>query len=217
MLKSWLREHDEVPHSYHRDIVKAIIIGTLLGASFIFGFYLRGFDADREKALWKSLVFTPEPEICALCENGRGASYHAPVLVNLSTGEVGELQVYDPDPRHRNELAEIQSTGTFSFISVAGLIGYRDTCEHSSNVTLPEEKEPIVPAYFCHDCRTILADTATEGYILADLYNPSKIATYAIEENTTYTIRDYSVSISSQDKSGKFSIHVTGLLFMKEG
>lgn len=202
--------------SFWWDIVKAMIIGTLLGLSFIFGFYLRGYDADREKALWKSLVCTPEPEICVLCENGRCVSYHAPVLVNLSTGEVGELQVYDPDPRHRNELAEVQSTGTFSFISVAGLIGYRDTCDHSCNVTLPKERETITPAYFCHDCRTILADTATEGYILADLHKPGEIVTYAIEDNTTYTIRDYTVSISSEDKPDEFSIRVIGLLFKNE-
>lgn len=211
MLKNWLREHNHASHIYRQDIVKAMIIGTLLGASFIFGFYLRGFHANYEKALWTLLVFAPELEICALCENGRGISYHTPVLVNLSTGEVGELQVYDPDPRHCNELAEVQSTGTFSFIYVAGLIGYRDTCDHSSNVTLPKEKEPITPSYFCHDCRTILTGTANEGYILADLYNPGEIVTYAIENNTTYTIRDYDISISSRDKSNELSIRVIGL------
>lgn len=217
MLKKWLRKHNEASHSYRWDIVEAVIISTLFAASFVFGFFLRGVNADHDIALWKSLVFTPEPEICALCRNGSGISYHAPVLVDLSTGEVGELQVYDIDLQHRNEFAEEQSTGTFSLINVAGLTGYRDTGEHSSNVTLPENKEPVVSAHFCRDCRAALASTATEGYILADLYNPCEIATYAIEENTVYMIRDYTVFISSQDKSGNFSIHVTGSLSMKEG
>lgn len=212
-MKNLLREHNEVSHSFWWDIVKGMIVGTLFVAFFIFGFYLRGFDADHDEALWKSLVFAPEPEVCALCENGRGLSYHAPVLVNLSTGEVGELRVYDPDPRYHNRLAEEQSTGTFSFIYVAGLTGYRDTCDHSSNVTLPKEREPIGPAYFCHNCRAILAGTATEGYILADLYNPGEIVTYAIEDSTTYTIRDYDVFISRRDKSDELSIRVVGLLF----
>lgn len=217
MLKTWLREHDATSRSLCRDIIEAMMIGTLFAAFFIFGFFLRGVTADHDLALWKSLVIAPEPETCAICGNGSGIPYHAPVLVNLATGEAGELQVYDPDPLHRGELAAEQSTGTFSFISVAGLIGYRDTCEPGSNVTLPENREAIVPSHFCHDCRTILTGAATEGYILADLYNLNQITVYAIEDNTAYTIRDYAVSISSQDESGNLSVHVTGLLSMKEG
>ena len=74
--------------------------------------FLRGIAAERSIA--NSLANSPEPEICALCGNGSGTSYHAPVLVNLSTGEIGELRVYNPDPHHRNEIAKEQSTGTFS-------------------------------------------------------------------------------------------------------
>lgn len=213
MLKLQLRKHDKVFRSYLWSIIAAMAIGILLGASFALGFHLRGISAERDLVLWKSLIFAPEPEICALCGNGNGFSYHAPVLVNLSTGEVGELRVYDPDPLNRAELAEEQSTGTFSFLHVAGLTGYRDTSLHSSYVTLPQEKAPIVPSHFCFDCRTLLSGTATEGFILADLYNLGSIVTYGIEENKTYTVRDYAISISSQDKLDNLSIHIAGLLF----
>ena len=166
-----------------------------------------------------SLANTPEPEVCALCGNGNGMSYHAPVVVNLSTGEMGEMRVYDPDPQHPSEIAKKQSTGTFSFLSIPGLSGYRDTCSHSSHVTLPKKKEwmSIAPSYFCCDCRTLLAETASTGYVLADLHDLDRIMIYAIKNGAEYTIRDYTVSISTQDEIKCLSIDVNGLLFLENG
>ena len=214
-----MRKHIGKRHNYYQNIAKLIEISISLAAFFALGVFLRGIIADRDMALWKSIVLTPEPEVCALCGSGSGISYHAPVVVNLSTGESGELRVYDPDPYRRNEIAEEQSTGTFSFLDVAGIMGYRDTCGHSSHVTLPKDREwtQIDPALFCHDCRALLTDTATEGYVLADLYNLSDITTYAIKNGAKYTIRDYDISISTQEEPSGLSINVTGLLSANEG
>ena len=214
-MKAAIKEYGEKLYKYRRDIVETMGIGILLTASFLFGVFLRGIVADRDMALWKSFVLTPESEICALC--GSGIPYHAPVLLNLSTGEAGEIRVYDPDPRHRYELAEEQSTGTFSLLHIAGAAGYRDTSNHTCCVTLPEKESPIDPALFCRDCRALLADTATEGYILADLYNLRDMKVYAIKDNVKYTIRDYDISISTRTETGGLSINVTGLLFTSEG
>ena len=214
-----MKDRIETAYKFCLKIVKPIGISISLAAFFVLGVFLRGIIADRDMALWKSIVLTPEPEVCALCGSGSGISYHAPVVVNLSTGESGELRVYDPDPYRRNEIAEKQSTGTFSFLYVAGIMGYRDTCDHSSHVTLPKDREwtRIYPALFCHDCRALLADTATEGYVLADLYDLSDITTYSIKDGAKYTIRDYDISISAQEEPDGLSIHVTGLLTAKEG
>ena len=214
-MKAAIKEYGEKLYKYRRDIVETMGIGILLTASFLFGVFLRGIVADRDVALWKSFVLTPESEICALC--GSGIPYHAPVLLSLSTGEAGEIRVYDPDPRHRYELAEEQSTGTFSLLHIAGAAGYRDTSNHTCCVTLPEKESPIDPAVFCRDCRALLADTATEGYILADLYNLRDMKVYAIKDNVKYTIRDYDISISVQEEPRGLSIYVTGLLTAKEG
>ena len=215
MLKTRLKKCSIMTPKYHWSIVETMVIIILLTAFFLFGVFLRGIVADREMSLWKSFVLTPEPEICALC--GSGIPYHAPVLVNLSTGEAGEIRVYDPDPRHRYELAEEQSTGTFSLLHIAGAAGYRDTSNHTCCVTLPEKESSIDPAFFCRDCRALLADTATEGYILADLYNLRDMKVYAIKDNIKYTIRDYDISISTRKETGGLSINVTGLLFTSEG
>lgn len=214
-MKAAIKEYREKLHKYRRDIVKTMGIIILLTAFFAFGVFLRGIVADRDMALWKSLVLTPEPEICVLC--GGAIPYHAPVLVNLSTGEAGEMRVYDPDSQHRYELAEKQSTGTFSYLHIAGLTGCRDTCDHTCCVTLPETEAPIAPTLFCRDCRALLADTATKGYVLVDLYNLSDITAYAIKDGAKYTIRDYDISISAQEEPSGLSIYVAGLLPINEG
>lgn len=207
-----MKEYGKKHHNCCHEIAKTIGIGILLAVFFALGAFLRSIAAERDMALWKSLVLAPEPESCALC--GGGIPYHAPVLVDLSTGETGELRVYDPDPQCCYELAEEQSTGTFSFLAVAGLTGYRDTCDHTCRVTLPKTANSVDPALFCRSCRALLADTATEGYILADLYDVREIRAYAVKDGTKYTIRDYAVS--TQEETGGLSINVTGLLFTRE-
>lgn len=210
-----MKDRIETAYKSCLKIAKPIGISISLVAFFALGVFLRSIIADRDMTLWKSLVLTPEPEICVLC--GGGIPYHAPVLVNLSTGEAGEMRVYDPDSQHRYELAEKQSTGTFSYLHIAGLTGCRDTCDHTCCVTLPETEAPIEPTLFCRDCRALLADTATKEYVLVDLYNLSDIAVYAIKDGAKYTIRDYDISISAQEEPGGLSIHVTGLLPISEG
>lgn len=212
-MEMQIKKYGNIIYGYRKHIIVIIgitIVYVLLLACCIF---LRDIAADRDIA--NALANAPEPEICALCGNGNGVSYHAPVVVNLSTGETSELRVYDPDPYKRNELAEEQSTGTFSFLNIAGIMGYRDTCDHSSHVILPKKREwtRIDPSHFCHGCRTLLADTATAGYILADLYDLDRIMTYVIEDGAEYTIRDYAVSISTNNELKGLSVDVTGLLF----
>ena len=42
-----------------------------------------------------TILPAPNPKRCAICDS---IPYHAPALVNLATGEVGELSVYEPIP-----------------------------------------------------------------------------------------------------------------------
>lgn len=212
-MKTQTKEYCKMLYENHKISIVILGIVIVFVPYYVCCMILHGIVTDRSIA--NALVNTPEPEICALCGNGNGISYHAPVVVNLSTGESGELRVYDLDPYRRNELAKEQSTGTFSFLNVAGIMGYRDTCDHTSHVILPKEKEweLIDSSYFCRSCRTLLAETATAGYLLVDLYDPDRIMAYAIEDGAEYTIRDYTVSISTQDELNGLSIDVTGLLF----
>lgn len=38
-----------------------------------------------------------QPDVCALCGSGARERYHAPVILNLSTGLKNEMRVYDTD------------------------------------------------------------------------------------------------------------------------
>lgn len=195
-------------YKHRRNILDAVVIAILMIGSLKLGFLLGG----RDTALWKSIVTAPVPETCALCGNGNGTRYHAPCLVNLSSGEVGELRVYDSHPDLPGNLAPIQQTGTFSFLRCAGIIGYRDTSMHMSHATLPKETAPIDPSHFCHSCRALLAESTTKGYILMDLYNLNHIQAYPIVSGQQYAIRDYTVSITQEEPSTGPSITVQGHL-----
>ena len=184
---------------------------VLLVISCALGYGVAQGKANEETNFWKEAVIAKIPECCAVCENGEGRPYHAPVLVNLSTGEVGEMRIYDPDlPRSDFNIATIQHTGTFSFVHYAGLIGRKDTCSHTSSVEIPAELEPLCMEHFCRDCRAILAQTATEGFVLLDLFGLEDIKAYAVVEGAEYTIRDYAVKVYWNEEVNGLTLEVLG-------
>ncbi len=91
-----------------------VILLTAAMISSFSAFVVTMFDA----AFWKIVATTPEPECCSVCEEGNGNRYQAPVLVNLSTGTMRELEIYDRDPRRPWEVAEEQrwDDWVFTFI-----------------------------------------------------------------------------------------------------
>ncbi len=189
-----------------------------LGMAFGLGWHLgaNGTDKKAYAAVWEAISTISEPEQCALCGNGEGMRYHAPCLVDLSTGEVGELTVYTPHRRLVGEIApeEAQQTGTFNFFSCASLHGVRDTCNHTCQMTIPlEEMGMMNPGCFCRKCRELLAGAGIEGYILVDLYDIDHIKAYPVREGEVYTIRDYVVDVTCDHKNKEFDVDVRGLLY----
>ena len=179
----------------------------------VFCFQLGVLYGSRSTSFWRSVAAAPEPERCALCGGGDETRYHAPALVDLATGAVGELQVYDPDPQRPGELAGVQRTGTFSLGMCAGIVTRRDTSTQTCRADLPRKTAPMDPAHFCRRCRALLAETATEGYLLADLYDLEYIQVYPIAPGQDYIIRDYTVSVTQETKAGGPTLTVRGRLF----
>lgn len=188
-MKTWLTK-------YERQFLALVIA---VGVAFTFGWYAGHNATDRNAyaALWEAIVDLPDPEQCALCSEG--VPYHAPCLVNLSTGQMGELTVYTHHPFLQGEIApmEKQQTGTFRFLPCAGLTAVQDTC-YSCQVILPKEKELMNPALFCKACRQLLAGGGLEGYVIVDLYDLNHIRIYPVREGGCEVIRDYRVSVSSK-------------------
>ena len=175
----------------------------------------------REKAVLLSLLaaacllavplprVVPEPETCALCG---GFRCHAPCLVRLDTGEVGELRVYDPDTFHRWEISAVQQTGTLSLERCAGAPAVRDTCAHTCTAELTEKPGRLAREYFCGDCRALLAGTADRGYVLADLYDLEDIRIYPLYDGAEYSIRDYQVTVGREDGGDTLWVEAAGRL-----
>ena len=183
---------------------------SVILAVFTLGWHA-GTNATNRKAyaaLWEAIVDLPDPERCALC--GEGRRYQAPCLMNLSTGQMGEMRVYAYGPTEQGKLdpREAQFSGTFHFQSCAGLTAIRDTDFHTCQVFLPEERKLMDPAHFCKGCRLLLAGAGLEGYVILDLYDQDNVQAYPLRYEI---IRDYRVSVSSR-KDGGPEVCVTGLL-----
>ena len=157
-------------------------------------------------------ISAPEPDRCSLCDY---IPSHAPCLVNLNTGEVGEIALYEPHHTLVGEIAEEQRGGYFSFMSVAGLRGYLDACVPEAHITVPNEVEKYEEKYFCSSCRKLLKEYSHCGFVLADLRNPETPTVYPVEAGTEFEVRCYTVVITETDK-GELDISVVGSIPTEE-
>lgn len=186
-------------------VLMVLLAGILLG-QFVFGRELDGNDVSAEQSAL-SRVST----VCAICGNGDGIEYRAPVLVNLSTGEVGELRVYETtQPSKKPSISPVQKVGTFHFSKCAGLTGSVETYSHMHTIKIPEKSEGIVMEHFCGACRVVLASAATRGYALLDLRDLKNVRAYPLEEGAYYKIREYDVSIFRGQDDSEITVRVEG-------
>ena len=132
----------------------------------------------------------PEPERCAICDS---IPFHAPALVNLATGEVGELTVYVPHPFKVAELNPYQQGGTFSFIYAAGVNGYSDTANWETHITIPTNENEYEEKHFCKSCRERIAGHTENGFLLLDLRTPESFDILSLDSEEIQTVRCYEV------------------------
>lgn len=154
-----------------------------------------------------AILPAPEPERCAICDS---IPMHAPALVNLATGEVGELEVYDPHPFKVAELDEFQQGGMFRFIYAAGLNGYSDTANWETHITMPINENEYEETFFCKYCRNMISNHTENGYLLLDLREPKNFSIISLSSDEVQTIRCYEISIVQLE--GKLEIVVHGNL-----
>ena len=146
-----------------------------------------------------TILPAPNPKRCAICES---IPYHAPALVNLATGEVGELTVYEPHPFKVAELNPYQQGGTFRFIYAAGLNGYSDTANWETHITIPTNENEYEEKHFCKACRERISGHTENGFLLLDLRSPESFSILSLESDVIQTVRCYEV----QTKQGRDEI-----------
>ena len=137
-----------------------------------------------------TILPAPNPKRCAICDS---IPYHAPALVNLATGEVGELAVYEPHPFKVAELNEYQQGGTFSFIYVAGINGYSDTANWETHITIPTNENEYEEKFFCKACRERIAGHTDKGFLLLDLRTPESFGILSIDSEQIQSVRCYEI------------------------
>ena len=148
-----------------------------------------------------TILPAPNPKRCAICDS---IPYHAPALVNLATGEVGELAVYEPHPFKVAELNPYQQGGTFSFIYVAGLNGYSDTANWETHITIPIDENEYEEKHFCKSCRERIAGRTEKGFLLLDLRTPESFDILSLDSDEIQMVRCYEV----QKKEGMDEIEI---------
>lgn len=143
---------------------------------------------------------------CYICES---MPYHAPCLIDLSTGHILELSVYDNDPITQGKLAKDQTTGHVSFTMSGGMLAITDA-GNSAQTTIPTDPRTMNVNLFCHACQQAIHSIPNNGIVLADLYELEHIRYYIIEVGAEYSFRDYTIKIEQRDDTSELIIMVYG-------
>ena len=147
-----------------------------------------------------------EPDTCCLCDQ---FPRHAPCVVNLNTGELVELEIYQPHETLFAEIANEQPGGTFYMVHSAGVEGYVDTAIKAS-VSVSTNDKKMDQQHFCVECRNLLIDHGESGYIVADLRSPETPVVYTVTEGATFSFRCYEISITKDSEEKEYDILVLG-------
>ncbi len=197
--------------TYWVDILTIFLVMFACVVAFGVGYFLCLYQFRDDVLYYETMISAPEPPVCALCRNKTGVKRHAPCIINLATGEVAELSVYDPHPTEVGEVTETLKKGHVSYFTEAGAMIHQNPDQKYCEATLPSNEEPIDPVHFCYECRRILADLDKNGYVIADMYVPEAVEVYTVWDGAKYEIRDYLVTVNQTD-GGRLEIEVHGLL-----
>ncbi len=152
---------------------------------------------------WNYQKTTP----CPICS---GLRCHAPCLINLYTGEIGEIALYDPNPFKTGELAQVQRDGYFSFFFAAGIPGVKIARPWTANMDVPANSKPMRKFLYCQKCRKLLEPVTREGYALLDLYDRAAPVVLPLRGGVEYKLRCYHVTILANEADRTYHLKVEG-------
>lgn len=187
---------------------------ALFFAGLLSGWYLCHHS---ETLFWRYIVTAPEPMECMVCNNPQGPAFHAPCLLEVHSGRLTELEIYEPCRRYSGELSPTQDLDynvmTFGSNGLPLFIGRTKEVQRCVAYLQEPESSTLEPAYYCHECRAKLANYADAGYVLLDLYDLEEFEIYPITEGAEYNMRIYTVSITRDTENNHFVITNMGHLF----
>ena len=193
---------------YWAEILTGIFVAFVCAISFGAGFILCLAHLQDNVRFYEAMLYTPEPRICALCRSNTADKIHAPCIVNLATGEVAELAIFD---QHPTDDSAAEKKGYTSFYTGAGAVIQQDSDNEYCVASLPKEEEPMNHTHFCYNCRCRITELDRDGYVVADLYDQENISVFEVCNGAEYRIRDYLVTVNQTDGGG-LQIWIHGLL-----
>ena len=150
----------------------------------------------------------PASKECVLCN---AFPRHAPCLVDLNSGKICELEIYQPHPTKVAELSDEQYGGYMSLVQfgdINGILLGADRVE----LEAPIKSTGIQDSLFCKDCRKLLKDSNCQGYILADLRTPATPSVWTIKDGISFSVRCYEIDITAADDSETLIVVMRGTL-----
>ena len=155
-----------------------------------------------------SLFLAFENKECCLCSSFR---YHAPCLIDLKTGELIELRLYQDHHTLVAELAKEQPHyGTFSFVRLNGVSGTKQTGPERVDLFVPNETV-FFPA-LCNKCKQQLPSGLTSRFVLADLYGMEDKYIIPIVADTALSLRCYDISMERDAEKDGIAVIILGIL-----
>ena len=149
------------------------------------------------------------PKECCICNSFR---YHAPCLLDLETGEMIELALYEPHATKGGELAEDQpKIDTFSFVRLGNVTGTKLTGSRIIEIKVPTADSTSTPA-LCENCRKMLNSDYTGRYVLADLYDMEEKTLIPIEDNKEMVLRCYEIIMNQNKEKDRIIVTIQGIL-----
>ena len=150
----------------------------------------------------------PASKECVLCN---AFPRHAPCLVDLNSGKICELEIYQPHHTKVAELSDEQYGGYMSLVQfgdINGILLGADRVE----LEAPIKSTGIQDSLFCKDCRKLLKDSNCQGYILADLRTPATPSVWTIKDGISFSVRCYEIDITAADDSETLIVVMRGTL-----
>ena len=150
----------------------------------------------------------PASKECVLCD---AFPRHAPCLVDLNSGKICELEIYQPHHTKVAELSDEQYGGYMSLVQfgeISGILLGADRVE----LKAPVKPTGICDSLFCENCRILLNDNKCQGYILADLRKPEDFSVWQIAKGISASVRCYEIDITASNDSQELLIVMKGTL-----
>lgn len=116
--------------------------------------------------------------------------------------------MYENHPTQQGELAETQNSGYAAFTFSAGTSSIR-MAGVSCSASISDNTDLLDASLFCDVCHSRILEITDRGYVLADLYDLENIRLYAVRADRTYTMRDYTVTITGASDTKQLDINVT--------